>query len=196
MTALPVASDENRLVAQMIAGAFGNKPSVLRYWDNLHEHFVDVASVVDSPFDGITSYGTIGLSDWPLPQQDVNESLRVEMLGACRSRVKDFVNILATAAFCVINSRWGCFPGAIFDDVVSMHYSESSLSHMMFVSPFLWEDKLETLRLHDKTVAWLLGVPISDAERSYAEVNGATALENAFQQNDIDIFNIDRPSVL
>jgi hypothetical protein len=56
-------------------------------------------------------------------------------------------------------------------------------------------DDLTTLELEGKTVAWLLGVPISDGERSFAEENGGDALEALFEEHQIDIFDLTRPSV-
>jgi hypothetical protein len=185
----------NKRIAQAIAEAFGGRPSVVRYWDDAHAHHVDVAVLRDHPHPAISSYATIGLSDWPLPQEDADDSLRVELLGACRTTYGVFGNILATAAFCVINSQCGCFPGAIFANVVSA-YHQSHMCHLMFVSPFLWDDRFKTLNLSTKTVAWLLAVPISDAERSFAESQGSEALERLFEQHSIDIFDLDRPSVL
>jgi len=189
-------TDENKAIARAISDAFGSRPSVVRYWDDAHAHHVDIASVVDHPYPAISAYATIGVSDSLLAQKDADESLRVEMLGACRTKHEGFANILATAGFCVINSHWGCFPGAIFSDVVSTYYPSHDMTHLMFVSPFLWEDRLATLYLPTKTVAWLLAVPISGAERSYAESEGSDALEALFEERSIDIFDLDRASVL
>jgi hypothetical protein len=189
------ASDANKIIAKAIAEAFGGRPSVTRYWDDAHAHHVDVATLHDHPHPAVSSYATIGLSDWPLPRRPPDDSLRVELLGACRTKHEVFGNILASAAFCVINSQWACSPGAIFTNVVSA-YHQSSMAHLLFVPPFLWEEQFETLRLSTKTVAWLLVVPISDAERSFAESQGSEALEGLFEQRSIDIYDLDRPSIL
>ena len=37
--------------------------------------------------------------------------------------------ILSTAAFCIINSKWFCYPGAIFPDIVSMYLKSSKIKH-------------------------------------------------------------------
>ena len=110
------------------------------------------------------------------------------------STVKDFANVMATAAFCIINTDWSIHPGAIFPNVLGMYKCSDTMKHLMFVPPFLWED-LETLSLDSKTVAWLLAVPISDEEYQYAMDNGTDALEKLFEEEQIDLFNIDRESV-
>jgi hypothetical protein len=64
----------------------------------------------------------------------------------------------------------------------------------MLISPFVWD--LETQSFSGKSVAWLQVLPISDAERDYALANGPEALEDLFQDRQIDVFDIDRPSAL
>lgn len=70
------------------------------------------------------------------------------------------------------------------------------MKHFLFVPPFLWEDELPTLEFEGRSIAWLLALPISDQERSFAESNGSDDLEDLFQQNQIDIFDLERPSVV
>lgn len=77
-----------------------------------------------------------------------------------------------------------------------MYYEDSEMKHLIFVSPFLWENKLMPLDLGTKTVNWLLCIPISENELEYRMKNGASALEDLFQEKDIDIFDINRNSVI
>jgi antitoxin YqcF len=188
-------SASNRTIARTAAAAFGGKPSVTRYWDDNHHSSVDILACLDQPTEGVTSYATLGLSDTPLLQDGAEFPVRVELLGACAGNVDFFPNVLSTAAFYVINDRLFCQPGAIFPRVVEMYDPEITMKHLMFVSPFVWGDAPQTLELPDKTVAWLLAVPISDGERHYAETNGAEALEDLFEQAQVDVFDIDREPV-
>ena len=95
-----------------------------------------------------------------------------------------------------MNSKWSCSPGTIFPDVVDMYGCSTTLKHLMFVSPFLWDEKLETLELPSKTVDWLLAVPISEMEYQFAQAEGSGRLEDLFEEYQIDIFDINRPSVV
>ena len=70
------------------------------------------------------------------------------------------------------------------------------MKHVFFTSPFLWENKLESLKLETKTVNWLLGIPISDAELDYRNENGVDALERLFEEKGIDVFDLERISVV
>lgn len=187
-------SNENKIIAKLLAEAFGGKPTVRRFWDEKEKQHIDILSSIDQPENGVTSYSTIGLSDTPLLKDGTEYPVRIEIIGACGNVFSGFDNALATSAFCIIISKWFCYPGAIFPNVLSM-YKDTSMKHFMFVPPFLWEEYLKTMVIGNKKIAWLLAVPISDEEKYYAEENGADSLEQAFVENQIDIYDLERKSI-
>jgi len=184
-------------IAKVIANAFGvEKPPISRYWDDNHENFVNILESVNSPQNGVTSFATIGLSDHPLILNGKEFDARLEIVGACGSNFKNFDNVLSTAAFCVINSQWFCAPGVIFPDVLSMYDLSPTMSDLYFVPPFLWEENLRTITFEGKKIAWLLAVPISKAESAFAQEKGPEKLEDLFEKEQIDIYDLHRPSVV
>lgn len=189
-------SEDNKVIARAALAALGGKPNIAAYWDEDGRHSVDLLACKDQPQKGVTSYSTIGLSSFPIKRDGVEIDLRVEFVGACSSSVSEFGNIVATAAFCVINSKWSCAPGVIFPDVVGMYNCSRTLKHLLLVSPFLWGNKLEALELSSKSVVWLLLIPISEAELQYAQAEGSSMLEGLFEEHQIDIFNINRSSIV
>jgi hypothetical protein len=189
-------SRENITIARTVGDVFGGDWNVHEYHDDSRKDHVDVLSSTNQPQKGVTSFATVGLSDSTIfkdgrPLQDV----RVELVGACASAFRDFPNVLASAAFEVIKEREFIAPGVIFPGFVARYRKKSPMRNAMFVPPFLWPD-LATLELSKKTVAWLLLVPVSDAEMKYACDQGPAKLEELFAKEEIDIFDIDRPSVL
>lgn len=87
-------------------------------------------------------------------------------------------------------------PGAIHNDVLRMYGLSKTLAHVMFVDPFLWNDGPETLHLEGRTITWLMAVPISESEMSYAERLSPDALSSLFESQQIDIFDINREPVI
>ena len=192
---MATVSESNKKIARMAVAAFNADPTIVTYWDDNHRSSVEIVSCADSPQRNVTSCSTVRLSDWPLIKGGTEYPARTELVGACGSRYDRFPNILSTAAFCIINSRWFCYPGAMFPDIVWMYYDSFEMKHLLFAPPFLWEPGLETLHLPDKTVAWLMIVPISEAEYAYAEKHGSDRLEAEFERSQIDVFNLERPSI-
>lgn len=76
-----------------------------------------------------------------------------------------------------------------------MYFPDSQMKHVLFVTPFLWED-IKTLEFPDKKVAWLLAVPISENEYLFAQEKGTEMLEKLFEQKKIQVFDIERKSIL
>jgi hypothetical protein len=187
---------DKKTIAQTARAAFGGKMSVTRYWDDPHVSCIDILECVDRPYPGISSFATIGVSDEGTGITTDEMPLCVEMVGACASSSKHFANILATCAFNVINSKWVCRPGTVFPDVVRMYDPSSPMQHILFVPPFLWDDRLKTLKLEDRWVAWLMAVPISQTEHEYAQTNSTDELETLFERKQIDVFNLRRRSVI
>ncbi len=170
---------------------------VIEYWDDIERSSVDILICKDRPAEDATCYGTVRLSDHPLINSGVEFSSRLELVGVCNNSYEKFPNILSTAAFYIINNQWFCCPGTIFCDIVEMYYENIDMKHLLFATPLLWgDDDWETERFGDKTVAWLMIIPISEKERIFAEKNGSEALEDLVIEREIDVFDLRRPSVL
>ncbi|MFT3913052.1 MAG: suppressor of fused domain protein [Anaeromyxobacteraceae bacterium] len=188
-------SKDDKALASAIAATFGGVPRVTRYYDDPRTHSIDILRAVDRPQAGVTSWSTVGLYKSPLYLRDNEYPARVEIVGACGSAFEDFGSVLATAAFNIAKDRWFCAPGVIFPDVVKMYRPSGTMRHGLFVPPFLW-DSLRTLKLGGRDVAFLLLVPISEGECKLAEAEGPAQLEALFEKEQIDIFDIDRPSAV
>ncbi|MFG6892039.1 suppressor of fused domain protein [Burkholderia pseudomallei] len=194
---MAAVSSQQKVLAAHIALAMGvERPPIFRYWDENRKSSVCILEAANRPQDGVTAYATIGLSDHPLMLKGREFDARVELVGACGSAFTGFSNVLATAAFCVINSGWFCAPGIIFPNVVSMYKASVTLSDIYFAHPFLWEQEFKSTLIGDLRVAWLLAVPVSKAESAYAQSYGPEQLEARFAERDIDIYDLNRASVI
>src|SRR5260370_16545525 len=105
-------------------------------WDADNRSSVDVAAVVGSPEDGLTSYSTVNLSDWPLYVDGREHETRIEMMGTAPSEFELFQEAVSTAAFCVIKQKWEGYPGAILPDVLAMYHLSPPIQPSLFIHPF------------------------------------------------------------
>jgi antitoxin YqcF len=187
-------SVENKALAVYLRSIFGGRPSVSKFWDANNRSSVDILTVRDSPHAGVSSYGTLGLSDFSIGLSSGEVCLGVELLLALRNEYQDAANILSTGAFAVINSKLKAKPGTVFPRVVELYAPQIEMKHVFLVPPFLWN--LQTQEFSTKKVAWLLAVPISEKERNFVAENGSDALESLFEKRQIDIFDLDRKSIV
>lgn len=80
-------------------------------------------------------------------------------------------------------------------DIVGRYIEKVEMKHILFTDPFLW-DNINSIDIEDTKVAWLLAVPISEKEYLYAQEKGTDALEKFFEFENIDIFDLNRKSIL
>ncbi|MBK8802838.1 MAG: suppressor of fused domain protein [Fibrobacteres bacterium] len=187
---------ESKQIAKAAAVAFGGVPQVHRYWDDSELNNIDILSCSDSPWAGVIAYSTIGVSEMPLRKDGKELSVRSEIVGACGSQFPEFPNFLATAALFVKKSGLLVAPGVIFPNVLDQYCDSSLMRHLLFLPPFLWEQRLSPLQLDEKIVTWLLAIPIAEAELEFAVKNGVPSLEQLFEKEQIDIFDLNRLSVV
>lgn len=185
-------SENAKLAFNELVRVWGGRPKVVRHGDEAERNFVNVAALRDSPVAGVTAVATVGLSDHDLGLGAV----RIELVGAFPSSFEWGVNIAATCAFNAFKDGVRTMPDAIHLGVVSTYRANPALPHIMLVDPFLWKDGPATLDAGGFKVAWLMMVPISEAERTFAVRKGAHTLTALFEEAQIDIFDLDRSSVV
>ena len=183
-----------KIIAKRELEVIGGNPQVFRYWDDNKRNNIDILTSTDRPYRGVISYATIGLSEYEIGLWSNNKDLRGELLGACDKKDEFFANILATTAFEIMKKR-KCIYGDIIQNVISEYSFDYEMKHVYLMNPFLWEG-FKTLEFGNREIAWLLIVPISEQEKNYAIANGWEALEDIFEKADIDIFNLNRKSII
>ena len=190
------ASEENRQLARHMVSVFEGRPSVRKYnHDQLRDLSIDILRCDDSPCRGVTSYCTLGLSDYPLLRDGVEFESRVELVMSAATIFDLAPNTLASAAFAIARTGTFCYPGRVMKGCVGEYYPDSPVSDIYFALPFLWKDGLREKVFGAKRINWLLLVPISDSECKLLLEKGADSLEDVFTQKQIDVFDMNRPPV-
>lgn len=190
------ASEANKQIAKDMRAVFdGAQCKVLSYLDKDEKSEIHVLHSTETPEEGLISFATVGLSDYPDDSYEVDPPLGVEIVSV--SNLPDFGEVVSTAAFCVINSGYRVQPGAVFPGVVRLHHPDTTVPNLMFLDPYLWDEEDLASRVYgDKTVAFLQAVPVSDAETEYVLENGSDALSALFEEKDPDFIDLQRPSVV
>lgn len=188
--------ETNMIVVQKIR-EFVNalqRPAVGRFWDEPERKSIDIVRCDDLPQKGEQVCATIGLNHTNIGLVSGDLPLRIELIGACDIQIGQFQNMMATAAFEIMDNRTG-FPGYIIRNVISEYIHDSDMKHFLLTEPFLWEDA-KSITVNGIHIAWLMTVPISEKEYEFACSEGSDELEELFEQKDIDVCNIYRRSVI
>jgi hypothetical protein len=192
-------TNENKRLAKVMRNILACTPNikVVNHLNPEESLGVDILYCPESPWEGFTTYATIGLSDYPMYNYGEEEEfhVRLEILGVCNSDIDWFPNILATCGFYLIQEGWLFSPGFVLKNIAPVYDPDIQFKHIYFSEPFVWEE-LHPLQLETKKVAWLLCILISDAECHYREQNGSDKLETLLDSNDVHVFDLARKSVL
>jgi antitoxin YqcF len=182
-----------RQLGRHIRAQLGAKTKVVRYGDDDGRQDVFLVSALDVPCAGVTTFGTVGLSN--RSQQFHDKEVFVEVLGACASATSRFDNLIASCAFASLKGGTSVVYGGIIENILDQYQLSARLRHVTFVAPFLWAG-FEPFDVQGKQIHWLAAVPISDAELKYLREEGIDALEDLFEKNQINLYDIDRRSAL
>ncbi len=182
--------------AKRLATLFGGQPSVRAHLDEAERPSVDILSCVNAPSAGLTIYATLNLHKHRNLVGSPPKDVRVEIVGICDTAVTDFNNAVATAAACVVNSKWTCAPGVAFPDVISMYKISRTMSHVVFFPPTPWNRELGSVQVGHLTVHCLAMIPISESEYRFLEREGSDELESLLAAQEVDFADINRLPVV
>ena len=144
----------------------------------------------DLPTRGLMTVATLGLSD--APNASPSGDVRVELLLAAPSEISYAANVLATVAFDVIRGPFpGAWPGALKPTAVERNEPDAAMPDVLLIPTFCWEDLDPLPEVH-----FLQAIPIHASESAYCREKGSDALEELFQDRQIDVFDWHRASVI
>ncbi len=185
-------------VADAAVKAIGGTPSADAMIDGEGRLRVDVLSLQDAPAPGWRTWSTVSLHVLPnlIPlQSGESTDVRAELMtvGAPGSEVMG--KVLGSCAFAVLQDHWLMAPGIVFGGVVAMYDPETTTPHLMWVHPFTAQG-LDRVEVDELRVHWLMGMPITEAERVWLEANGFDAFVDLLDAGKVNYSDLRRPSVV
>jgi hypothetical protein len=189
--------ENNKKIFKFIAGAIGFEPHVFKYKDENETHSIDILDLIDPIDRNVKIYCSIGLSNYDniVEMKNGNKNVPIELLMATNIKYDKVPNILSTCCFYVIKDNYNCQPGTVYKHMVGMYYKNSNMKHILFIRPYLWEDKVGDYKTDNKAIHFLMGVPISDKELEYKLKNGSDDLMEKIVEGG-DIYNYNRKSII
>lgn len=191
-----VVSPERKQLARHVISAFGGEARIHEYRNSSGNRSVDILSCRDRPVPGLTSYSTIGLSDHPMKWVAGEFPARLELAGVMITEASYFANVLASAAFTIMNGTAVYHPGTVIPEVVRQHHSTTRFPHLYLTAPFIWKRDLELVECESMSVAWLLAMPICETEYEYLRARGDALFEKLLSDRSADFSNPDRDPVI
>jgi len=156
---------------------------------------VEVLRFGDQPERGVVTYASLGLCDHPWYEA---HRPRLEIL--LGTTVDDAVvpQIVANCAFHVMDKQFFPEPGTVVRDIIAVLHAGSlseRLPHVYFMDPSPWRMILP-LEVGPPRLEVVAAVPVSEPEYRYWRNFGSRELERVFEQSGVDLFDLERASVV
>lgn len=180
----------NKKIAKHALSFIGGKPQVFQYNSSDESKNVDVMTCRNGQYRDIDVFATIGLANQDIGLFHENRKLRVELMAVGPVGDEDWANIIASAAFEVMDQQ-ECGYGTIIPNIVSGYKKASRFPHLLLLSPNYWQS-YTPLKTDDLVVVWLLAVPISDSEQEHILKNGVEDFERALEESQVNIWELNR----
>jgi hypothetical protein len=155
---------------------------------------LEVGRITGCPDVGITTSISIGLSDhiWPLAERP-----RVEVILASTIDTEICGQIVANAAFHVMDSGFFPEPGTMVRDVVAVLGAgdlSQRLPHLYFNVPRMWLVRLP-LDVGPPAITLTQAIPVSEAEYLLWRGRGPAGLDHMFKTRNVDISDLRRSGI-
>lgn len=185
--------DDEKILKAFTAVAGNPKDARLLHEHDLHR--MELVTVENSPRDGVNSFSTVGLSVIPIGYLSASVYLGAEIAATAGAKFDRFADVLAACVDDLLHNRFRLFPGSVYKDAFKNTYPDASVKHLIFDTPQGWEKDLLTLDLGARQTAWIMAVPVTDAElRLYSDSESGELQERFFERN-ADLADLNRPSV-
>lgn len=188
-------SQELKTIMRTELAAFGGERQMRRFYNDDESVSVDILHCADRPRPGVTSWGTIGLSEYPSGFRSAEGvAIRSELVGEMASSVTTFGNMLAACVFNVAVDEYGIDPETIYPDIVSDYEPDGAMKHMLITDVSSFEG-LTSIDRGTEIVTFLQAIPVSDPEFEFARRSGVEALVDRMAEAGVDILDLNRGSV-
>jgi hypothetical protein len=166
---------------------------------HLHEHDgrrMDIVMSENSPRAGVNSYSTIGLSVIPIGYLSGSVYLGAEIVSAAGAELVNYMDVLAACVDDILHSKFRLFPGAVYKNAFNGTYPDLCVKHLIFDTPQGWEKDLLTLGLGTRQAAWIMAVPVTEAELRLYSDSESGELQEQFEARHVDLYDLNRSSVV
>ncbi len=186
---------QKNLVLQRLKKVFENPLQNITFTSDDEQVSIEIIKCPDSPFEGVTSYSTLGVYRCENLLTADDKELNIEFMGICDSKNNWFDGLLSTCAFAMIKGKVRAHPYEVYKNIVPLYQPNIDMKHILLIPPFSLNHELGVIETDDRVITWLMLNPISENEYAYMSENGYEKLLDAFVRANIDIYDLYRKSI-
>ncbi len=187
-------------VMEYLVQQLGKQPSIVERVNQAESWSVGIAKFTHTPSVGLATHATIGLGEQSLSFADKRPFPGgIELVALTAATTLDFEKCLAALCFNAAETGRVCAPGEAFAEVLGQAIPGVTVPHIFATDPYIWqsaEHELNPFTHNDRTIYWVMVVPISDGELELLRNHGERALMDCLEQANADVTNLWRRSTI
>jgi hypothetical protein len=149
----------------------------------------------DAPMKGLTTFGTLGLSEAELSLPN-GRAVRQELLMSCHEPQQENVaGVLPAVASDLLADRRAVARGAVLGPAGPL-FDETPLTALYCSVPVFFDDDFKVSNATEPPTVFVLLVPIADDEAQFVASNGWAPFERHLESTDPDLFDLSRGTSL
>lgn len=187
-------SEQSKYLAKYLRGIFLGEANVKKYSIYGESISVDIMTINDCPSPGIITHSTLNLSSHSLNLWYEGREVRAEIVFPTQNFYSTAPSILSTCALSIVKGDVILDYGTVAPNVLEVYGEKFNMKHIMFSAPFILDLKLK--KFEEFFVTWFQAIPISQVEYRFLKENGVDKLEELFEETQVDVFDLDRPSAI
>ncbi|MBK7707324.1 MAG: suppressor of fused domain protein [Acidobacteria bacterium] len=153
-----------------------------------------VVRFADRPFDGVTTYSTVGMSNSLLPFDTAREKrIRQELIFAAYDRYdnEQIASFLFTLAEFLLTTKGACCAGDVIGPY-SPIVMGSALDSIYATIPVVYDEGFAVLETTIPPTVFVWIVPIYQSEATIVRTNGWLEFETQLESQDLDLWDLSR----
>jgi hypothetical protein len=189
----PYSSDDKKILGAFTAAA--GEIADTRRIGMLDGHPVNLVTAINCPRTGVNSFSTIGLSVMPIGYLSGSVYLGSELVGMAEAGFDRYIDVLSACVDDILHLKARLFPGAVYKDAFKNVFPDITVKHLIFDTPRGWDKDLLTIDLGKRQAAWIMAIPVTDAELRLYSDSDSGELQERFDEQNINLSDLNRESV-
>lgn len=177
----------------------GGEQRPFSYQEPDAEHKLDILFAKNSPSRNYLTASTLGLVNRTTGYKDSESgrNIRAEIIMSSYGGTDMIGKILTTTGVGIFNAEIMYGYGTALKGVLEDYLPDSDMKHLFLMNPPpIWEKKFTVSELENDLITFLYALPISQAELEFMSENGIEALQDRFVEANIDMFDLERKSIM
>lgn len=148
---------------------------------------IQVALFKDQPFEGIHTFSTIGMSNYPLQSKGQNYNIELLFCALPKFNSDDILSFLLSFSEFLVNQGRAPLRGEYIGPSEPLTL-ETKMNSVYFSLPAFWEEEFQVIKNEKTTTIFIWLIPLYEEEATFIKDHSWTAFEDLLEKKEVANF--------